>query len=68
MTAELISSSEAAAICGITKNRFNRWVRAGHVPVDTTLDNGHRVFNRADIERFASSLSHSVTPPKTVNA
>ena len=68
MATDLISSSEAAAICGITKNRLNRWVRNGYVPVAQTLDNGHRVFSRADIEDFASNLVTVKRPPKAVNA
>lgn len=65
---DLIQSAEAARICRVDRQRFNKWAKDGKVPVHAILDNGYRLFNRADIEAFAATLVPAYRLPDEVDA
>lgn len=53
--AELIPSSSAARMLGVSQRTFNRWVLAGDIRPAWTVPGGTtRLFRRADIEAFRS--------------
>ena len=56
---DLIPSSEAAVIVGLTQRTFNRRVDAGVIVPAMVLpgEKGTRLFRRSDIEKLAARLA-----------
>lgn len=55
-TDDLIRSSEAAAILGLTQRTFNRRVKAGTIVAAVALDgDGTRLFRRSYIEALTDA-------------
>jgi DNA-binding transcriptional MerR regulator len=52
MTADLILSSEAARICGVSLATVHHWERTGRLSALKTA-RGVRLFDRAEVVRFA---------------
>lgn len=51
-----INSADAAVICGVDRATFNRWAKAGKVPVEFVAPSGReRIFSRSAVEEWASA-------------
>ena len=50
-----MTSAEAAALLGVDRATFNRWVTRGDVPIEVQFPGykGARLFRRIDVERLA---------------
>ncbi len=58
MTSDLVGTTEAAGILGVSARTVKRYAKAGRILVPATKmfgDTGAYVFHRADIERLAAA-------------
>lgn len=61
-SAPLIGSAQAAKMIGVDRATFNRWVKAGTVPVAVEMEGetGARLFDRVIIEEMAQARREAV--------
>lgn len=54
--APLIGSAQASKVFGVDRATFNRWVKAGRIPVEIEMDGatGARLFDADVIEQLAA--------------
>ena len=53
---------EAADLLGVSDDTLRRWAAAGRIP--TSIDNGRRIIDGADLARFAEELAASTERPQ----
>jgi DNA-binding transcriptional MerR regulator len=53
MSELLLSTGTVARDCGVSHESVRRWANAGRLPVAAKTPNGERLFNPADVARFA---------------
>jgi excisionase family DNA binding protein len=60
----LLTSLQAASLCGVSRSTFNQWVAEGRIPpevIDTPQYGGWKRYRRAQLERWANGeLDHKV--------
>ena len=62
--APLIGSAQAAKVFGVDRATFNRWVKAGDVPVAYEMDGatGARLFDADVIDQLAAKRRNDPSP------
>lgn len=55
MDRQLISTGEAARLAGVSPSTIRLWVLKRELAVATTVQNGMRLFDRAEVERVVAS-------------
>jgi excisionase family DNA binding protein len=61
MRADIVLTSEAARLCGVSADTIRLWARRGHLP-STRTERGVRIFERRDVERLARERDQSSKP------
>ncbi len=60
---ENVKVAEAASILDVSKGTARAWAESGRRPVRRNPDNGDRLFQRADLEKFLGEIENSVEHP-----
>jgi excisionase family DNA binding protein len=60
---DLLSTGQAAAILGVSRDTMARYETAGHIACRRT-PTGHRRFRRVDVERLRETANGSDAPEK----